>query len=50
MFNNKEKLIIKIIISVLLALAIGFGIVVFIYVNKEEVPYWINHFGFKWPV
>ncbi len=46
MLNNKEKLIVKAIIAVLLAIAIGFSIVVFIYVNKTEVPYWINHFGF----
>ncbi|MBR6071314.1 MAG: hypothetical protein IKP77_00595 [Acholeplasmatales bacterium] len=46
MLGKKEKFIIRIIIATLLVLAIGFSIVVFIYVNKDEVPYWINHFGF----
>ena len=46
MLGKKEKLIIRVIIAVLLGLAIGFSVVVMIYVNKAEVPYWINHFGF----
>lgn len=46
MLSKKEKLVIRSIIAVLLALAIAFSIVVFIFVNKSEVPYWINHFGF----
>ena len=46
MLGNKEKLIIKIIIAILLAITITFSVIVFIYIQKPEVPYWINHFGF----
>ncbi len=46
MMGKKEKLIIRIIIGVLLAIAITFSVITFIYMQQKEVPYWINHFGF----
>ena len=47
MFNNKEKLIIKIVIGILLAIAIGLGVVVLIYkMNEWDEPYFIKHFIF----
>ncbi len=46
MLGKKEKLIIKIIIAVLLAIAVTFTVIVFIYIQRTDVPYWINHFGF----
>ena len=46
MLGKKEKLIIKIILAVLLTIAITFTVLVFIYLQQPEVPYWINHFGF----
>ncbi len=47
MFNKKEKLIIKIAIGVLLAIAIGLGIVVLLYkINGWEENYFIKHFIF----
>jgi hypothetical protein len=46
MLGKKEKLIIKIIIAVLLAIAVTFSVIVFIYIQRTDVPYWINHFGF----
>ena len=46
MLGKKEKLIIRTIIAVLLVIAITFSVITFIYLQKPEVPYWINHFGF----
>ena len=46
MLGKKEKLVIKIIIAVLLAIAVTFSVIVFIYIQRTDVPYWINHFGF----
>ncbi len=46
MLGKKEKLVIRIIIAALLAVAITFSVITFIYMQQPEVPYWINHFGF----
>ncbi len=46
MLGKKEKLIIRIVIAVLLAIAVTFSVITFIYLQQPQVPYWINHFGF----